>query len=56
MKAILEARGINTSSMVANDMRVILANHSDFVKEKTIMFTIMFHYCDQEGVLALFLP
>ena len=52
MKAILEERGINTSAMVADDMRVVLANHFDFVNEKTIVE----HYCDQEGVLALFLP
>lgn len=52
MKAILEERGINTSQMVKDDMRIILSNHEDFKTEKTIVE----HYCDQEGVMAIFLP
>ena len=34
MKQVLEERGINTSTMVAADMRVVLANYEDFCTEK----------------------
>ena len=37
MKMVLEERGINTSNMNADDMRVVLANHDDFQNEKTIV-------------------
>ena len=38
--------------MKANDMRVILSNHNDFVNEKTIVE----HYIERRGHVAIFLP
>lgn len=35
MKQTLEERGIHTSTLHADDMRIILANHEDFRMEKT---------------------
>ena len=35
MKQILEERAINTSTLLADDMRKILANHEDFRSEKS---------------------
>lgn len=37
MKRILEERGINTFTLKADDMRIILANHDDFRNEKTVV-------------------
>ena len=37
MKQILEERGINTSSMKADDMRTVLSFHEDFQSEKTLV-------------------
>lgn len=52
MKQILEERGINTSSMVAADMRVVLANHEDFRTEKTLVK----HYLHEKGLKGVLLP
>ena len=35
LRTILAERGINTARMKADDMRVVLSNHDDFVNEKT---------------------
>ena len=37
MKRVLQERGINTATMVADDMRTVLANHDDFRTEKTLV-------------------
>ncbi len=37
MKQVLEERGINTATLLAADMRVILSNYEDFRTEKTIV-------------------
>lgn len=37
MKRVLQERGINTATLVADDMRTILANHEDFRTEKTLV-------------------
>ena len=37
MRRVLEERGINTSRMVAGDMRTVLSFHADFQNEKTIV-------------------
>ena len=37
MKMILEERGINTSSMKADDMKIVLSFHDDFRTEKTLV-------------------
>ena len=52
MRQILEERGINTTNMKADDMRVVLANHEDFSIEKTLVE----HYLHGEGLKASFLP
>lgn len=52
MRLVLEERGINTSTMNAEDMRVVLANHYDFQQEKTIVE----HYLDGRGHKVIFLP
>lgn len=49
MKLILEERGINTSTMVADDMRIVLSNHEDFRNEKTIVEK----YCEKCEVTAI---
>ena len=36
-RAILLERGINTSSMHVEDMRIVLSNHKDFMNKKTIV-------------------
>ena len=38
--------------MVADDMRVVLANHEDFRTEKTLVE----HYLHEKGFKAVFLP
>ena len=35
LRTILHGRGINTSTLKADDMRTILSNHDDFANEKT---------------------
>lgn len=52
MKKVLEERGINTTTLKANDMREILANHSDFASEKTMVE----HLLESEGLKGTFLP
>ena len=52
LKTILAERGINTATMKANDMRVVLSNHDDFVNEKTIVE----HYIKRRGHVAIFVP
>lgn len=52
LRTILAERGINTARMKADDMRTVLANHEDFVKEKTNVE----HYVESRGHIALFLP
>ena len=52
LRSILAERGINTTRMKADDMRVVLPNHDDFVKEKTSIE----HFVEGHGHLALFLP
>ena len=52
LRTILSERGINTVNMRADDMRVVLSNHDDFVNEKTTLE----HYLHGRGFLAYFLP
>ena len=52
LRTILLERGINTSTMRAEDMRVVLSNHDDFANEKTIVE----HFLQDRGHLAYFLP
>lgn len=52
MKQVLEERGINTTTLRADDMRKILANHDDFRTEKTILETFL----SEKGHTCLFLP
>lgn len=49
MKQVLEERGINTSTLKADDMRTILSYHHDFATEKTKIE-------QREGLKAIFLP
>ena len=44
--------GINTGTLKADDMRTILANHEDFVNEKTQVE----HYVNNRGLQCFFLP
>ena len=37
MRKVLEERGINNTTLRADDMRKILSNHDDFRNEKTIL-------------------
>ena len=48
MRKVLEERGINTSCMLADNMRIVLSFHEDFRNEKTIVE----HYL-MEGVVFL---
>ncbi len=52
MKQILKERGINTERMLADDMRIVLANHEDFRREKTIVE----HFLSNQGHTVLFVP
>ena len=52
MKKVLEERGINTATMVADDMRTVLANHEDFCTEKTVVE----NYLIGRGHKVLFVP
>ncbi len=49
---ILEERGINTSTLKLDDMRVILNCHDDFKNEKSALHTIL----ERRGHTVLFLP
>lgn len=51
LRTILNERGVNTSTMKADDMRIILPNHIDFIKK-----SIVEHYCSGRGHLIYFLP
>ena len=51
MKQVLEERGINTTRMVAEDMRTVLSWHNDFKNEKTIVE----HYLNGRGHIVLFI-
>ena len=50
MKMVLEERGINTSRMNADDMRVVLSYHDDFRNKKTIVE----HYLEGRGHIVFF--
>ena len=52
MKMILEERGINTSSMKADDMKIVLSFHDDFRTEKTLVEKFLI----DEGHKVMFLP
>ena len=52
MKQVLEERGINTQTLKAPDMRMILSNHEDFRTEKTIVE----HYFTDRGHHVHFIP
>ena len=52
MKMVLEERGINTSHMNADDMRVVLSYHEDFCTEKTVVE----YYLENRGHIVLFIP
>ena len=52
MKMILEERGINTSSMKADDMKIVLSLHDDFRTEKTLVEKFLI----DEGHKVMFLP
>ena len=52
LRTILQERGINTSTFKADDMRIILSNHDDFVNEKTQVE----HYVTSRGYQCFFLP
>ena len=49
---ILEERGINTSSMKADDMKIVLSFHDDFRTEKTLVEKFLI----DEGHKVMFLP
>ena len=49
MKIVLEERGINTSCMNAENMRVVLLHHEDFCTEKTVVE----HYLENRGHIVL---
>ena len=52
MKQVLEERGINTATLLADDMRTILSYHHDFANEKTMVE----HLLEKEGLVGTFLP
>ena len=52
MKIVLEERGINTSSLLKEDMQQILRNHEDFRNEMPRIV----HFLEERGHVALFLP
>ena len=52
MKRVLQERGINTATMVTDDMRTVLANHEDFRTEKTLLIVI-FHFTLHTNTVAL---
>ena len=48
IKIVLKERGINTTRMTAEDMRVVLSNH----EEKTLVE----HYLGNRGRTVMFIP
>lgn len=52
LRTILHERGINTSTLEADDMRTILSYHDDFMNEKTQVE----HYVISRGFQCYFLP
>lgn len=52
LRIILRERGINTSTMKADDMRTVLSFHEDFQQENTIVE----HYLKGRGHKVYFLP
>ena len=52
MRRVLEERDINTARLNADDMRVVLATHSDFQEEKTVVETYLLNL----GYQVLFTP
>ena len=52
LRTILRERGINTGTLKADDMRTILANHDDFVNEKTQVE----HEVNRRGLQCFFIP
>lgn len=52
MKAVLEERGINTRTLVVDDMRQILSNYEYFLSEQPKVIS----YLQNKGHMALFLP
>ena len=52
MKRVLQERGINTATMVADDMRTVLANHEDFRTEKTLVE----HFLTNRGHKVFLIP
>ena len=52
LRTILRESGITTERMLADDMRVVLPNHEDFITERTILE----HYLYDKGQKAFFLP
>ena len=52
MKRVLQERGIDTTNMVADQMREVLAKHPDFRDEKNMIQTMLI----KEGHIPIFLP
>ncbi len=52
MKQVLSERGINTERMLADDMRIVLAHHEDFRKEKSLVE----HFLTARGHQVFFIP
>lgn len=52
LKTIRQERGINASTLKADNMRTILTNHDNFLNEKTEVE----HYIESRGFLCFFLP
>ena len=52
MKMVLQERGINTKRMNADDMRVVLSNHENFLTERTIVE----HFLVNRGHTVHFIP
>ena len=52
MKQVLEERGINTTRIVAENMRTVLLWHDNFQNEKTIVE----HYLNGRGHIVVFVP
>ena len=48
----MQERGINASTLKADNMWIILTNHDDFLNEKTEVE----HYIESRGFLCFFLP
>ena len=54
LRSILAERGINTTRMKADDTRVVLSNHDDYINDKTsVPWNMMLKVV---AIIALFLP